>query len=405
MITKIKMKKNYILYLMLLFPFLEMPRFGIIPSINSFFYVLKIVSAIIVLILCFLKKDISKTGVFLCFFGLAFIVSTYINNGNVLGAISQGLALIIPYLLIQYAIKRFPIKYVFRPIIVTFFAYALITSIQLINTPFEIWHGQGLRVGSSILYDDFGSILALGDAKRLIFMLLPVICFESLIVCKKHTISFWFIILLMITWFDIVYTWSVSAIFVLTIYTILLAGRYSMFLKKIIYKINIWYIYSFAILLNITLVFCNILDYMGGFLNLFGKAITLSGRTFVWDKALDYIYKSPIWGYGLNDQLTMERFWGLVHMHNHFLDLLYKGGMVYFFLYFLILIKVGKNLDKLTDCNEKYIMLISVFALLILGLTDSITHNILFLIYALVDSMKKIVESNEAKNYYIGGSK
>ena len=69
-----------------------------------------------------------------------------------------------------------------------------------------------------------------------------------------------------------------------------------------------------------------------------GKNTTLTSRTYIWETLFENIINSPMWGYGIADSTNLftieSRFGGMITLsaHNQFLQTLYEGGMVSFFL-------------------------------------------------------------------------
>lgn len=86
----------------------------------------------------------------------------------------------------------------------------------------------------------------------------------------------------------------------------------------------------------------------GSFLNMFGKDLTFSVRTYIWQRALELIPLKPVLGYGVPN-MYVPAFGGVDHpAHNEILNVLYRGGIVSFaflFIAFILVVKgsIGKS--------------------------------------------------------------
>lgn len=84
------------------------------------------------------------------------------------------------------------------------------------------------------------------------------------------------------------------------------------------------------------------------------KTATLSGRVYLWEKALKVIKKSIIFGYGAeygkSMALRLKTPASVSTTQNGFLDILYTGGMV-LFVVFLIIIIISAILIKRHSCD------------------------------------------------------
>lgn len=117
--TKLSINKyNFIIYLLLLLPFLEPSGFGNY-SINQLFYILKFFSAIIVLIIT-LKKykfNLSKIMYLLVLFEGIKLISTLINHANFIDALGDSAAVIVTCLIIENMLMRYGVSKTLKPIV------------------------------------------------------------------------------------------------------------------------------------------------------------------------------------------------------------------------------------------------------------------------------------------------
>lgn len=82
----------------------------------------------------------------------------------------------------------------------------------------------------------------------------------------------------------------------------------------------------------------------------FGKNGSFTGRDVIWQRAIEYISESPVFGYGMEDVLYKTMKLVFPHCHNILLEILYDGGIIGFGLYvFFIICFIPKNKKSLTN--------------------------------------------------------
>lgn len=114
-------------------------------------------------------------------------------------------------------------------------------------------------------------------------------------------------------------------------------------------------------------------------LELLGKDVTLTGRTYLWQLALEYLSNNYLFGYGFdtfwtsvidyNKLTSFEIFWDAPHAHNGYLDLLLDVGLVGLLIYLscnINLIKEGMKSIKFASHNDKALLSFSVLTLIYL---------------------------------------
>ncbi|GHU70471.1 hypothetical protein FACS1894184_15960 [Clostridia bacterium] len=83
-----------------------------------------------------------------------------------------------------------------------------------------------------------------------------------------------------------------------------------------------------------------------------GKNLTLSSRTYLWQKAIQYIKQSPIYGYGIEDTQVIYTKFTLYHLHNTWLEYFYLGGVVTLLFVSILVLMATINVD--TGTNDVY---------------------------------------------------
>lgn len=157
-----------------------------------------------------------------------------------------------------------------------------------------------------------------------------------------------------------------------------------------------------VLLLLFSCMFCVFLstDFFQGIFSIFGKDVTLSGRTYIWSATVPSIIASPWIGHGVLTSLEFvelhgfpiwELAWG--HCHNAILELLFQDGLAGFLLFGLFcgsssIWRRGEN--RIKERNLHYgkpllrnVLYAGFFAYCILSITDSyLSLTPLFLVLA-----------------------
>ena len=398
-----KIKKNYVLYLFCLLPFLEMPRFGYIPGINRLFLLWKLAVAVIVSIEVLTRRKLSRLDWLLIIYSTIIVISTYINDGEVIATISDGLAILVPVLLIEHNTPKCTVTQLIAPFIILFTLYATITAVQLIRVPFHIFFIHGLRDDYTHLYiDSYGPVFALGEAKRFVFILLPLVVYTFIYgetakgdIIKKVIVGY----VCAVSLFCLIYSWSVSAMlamFCVMIYYLLYGRK---IITKMFKAVNAKFAFVVFLIINYLLVRTNFLDATIGFVALFGKATTLSGRTYVWARALEYIKERPLIGWGVNDAETASCFWNLVHMHNLLVNCAYIGGVLLLACIVYILYMLQKRLSEQREPTRlTYVFNAAYIGFLILSLTDTPDNNMLYVLFMFIYVSNDFLKNNRKGN-------
>jgi len=112
----------------------------------------------------------------------------------------------------------------------------------------------------------------------------------------------------------------------------------SLLWKKNIQNEKVWFFASIVVSYGIIKFFIqHYFSYL--IVTLLGKDMSLSFRDIVWENALQYIPQKLIFGYGVeNSAYTISKITGM-HMHNMYLDILYKCGIIGALVFYLMLKK------------------------------------------------------------------
>ena len=97
---------------------------------------------------------------------------------------------------------------------------------------------------------------------------------------------------------------------------------------------------AFILFLNFFLIFIRKLQFMQNIFQMLGKNINLSGRDVIWNYALSLISQSPVFGYGVIDNMyyVVLPNW-ICEAHNMLLSCMLQGGVILLVLYFFMIIQ------------------------------------------------------------------
>ncbi len=392
---KHKIKINNLIYILLLFPFIEPLLFKeeMFYAIDNIYKVYKIISFLIIFVL-FIKKVIKEgfkiknnSIVYLIvLLETLLLITTIINKGSISSYIGPAISVVSLSLLTYIFFGKLKddfikINYMYLGILM------ILNLLSIILFP----NGINRTIGGSAIY-------FLGIDNRFIFFYIPLIYFAmsySFIKYKKLNISS--IIIILICLFTTMYFWSVGAFMGLLIIAIsfVLCERF-----KCVRKIKLSTLAIFIIVLNILIVHFHIQDYFSDFIiNVLKKDITFSGRTRVWDSAL-YLFKtSPIIGIGVHPTSFFAQYYnGVGHAHNVFLNYLVNCGAIGLGIYFSILFSLSKSVKQISDEQIRVLSSIVAFTILFLSIGDTLDSGIFYLVFCAMYYYKEIYNEKENRN-------
>ena len=106
------------------------------------------------------------------------------------------------------------------------------------------------------------------------------------------------------------------------------------------------------------------------------KSITLSGRDVIWATVLNAVRKHPMFGYGVTSPATRIAMYSMFqHAHNNLLEILYEGGTCWLAFFLSILFILCERLKMALQYKSTRVLCIAMFGLLIMSLTEPLTHQ------------------------------
>ena len=83
----------------------------------------------------------------------------------------------------------------------------------------------------------------------------------------------------------------------------------------------------------------------------------VSGRGDIYERTIQLICASPIWGYGI----TGGSYHGVISTHNLFLEILVEGGLIYLIVWVYVLVAFFCKLYKKCKINREYLLIFTIF--------------------------------------------
>ncbi|MED4006498.1 O-antigen ligase family protein [Priestia aryabhattai] len=133
-------------------------------------------------------------------------------------------------------------------------------------------------------------------------------------------------------------------------------------------------------------------------INVLHKDMTFTGRTYIWDLVLNLIKQSWLIGYGRGNQIISHHFANLNETHNGLLEIMMYSGILGVLFFLIILLVVGHKLNSNKDHILSKILSFSIFAYLIIGLTESVFYKKEFWILLVISyGIRHIIRSFDLK--------
>lgn len=140
--------------------------------------------------------------------------------------------------------------------------------------------------------------------------------------------------------------------------------------KNILYKPVLWFWGGIA--LNIAIVIFRIQEAFVWLIeDVLNKNINLSGRTVIWDAALLYIIRNPIWGYGQSSVFSFAFASSEIPAHNQFLDIAIVCGIPGMILFGIVLFAVFRKLGKYRESFVSRLVACTLLGYIVMSIAES----------------------------------
>ncbi|WHX60510.1 O-antigen ligase family protein [Peribacillus frigoritolerans] len=116
-------------------------------------------------------------------------------------------------------------------------------------------------------------------------------------------------------------------------------------------------------------------NFITGYLN---KDVTMSGRTFLWDIALDNIKQNWLIGYGRGNSIINNSNSHLSEVHNGILEILLSTGFIGLIIFILIFVLINRKMNNYKSHVFVKLLSFSIFLYMIMGLSESVFNQFQF---------------------------
>lgn len=264
-----------------------------------------------------LKYGISKLFILICLFWSIFILSTFINKGGDITSAAK------PFITTFILCSTFDMNKNTRHIFLQTFSFYLEVLI-FINFLTIVIFPKGLY----LIIGNENPHFFLGHRNNSIEYIIPAICSKMLLNFmnnKKNTFSSFLLFIIAIL--TVILTWSANAILVVAFLVFSLMLPTEKIMPKILNAFNFFVIYLSSCILIIIYRLQEKFEWL--IVGILHKSLDFTYRTYIWDKALKWIKKSPFIGYGYeNEILKRSKISHPNSCHNYMLDFFYMGGIV-----------------------------------------------------------------------------
>lgn len=381
-------KREIIFYVFSLMVFFEPQIFkenaiDIAGKIDMIYKILKISCAVVISWLYIKDKKISKLVLLTIILQSITFISTIMNHGSITRFIGPAITTIVMAMICEILIKKKELVKVLKKINLYFRICFILNLISIVLIDFTS-------------FKDICNVYFLGIDNRFIFTFLPWILFEGITsyleygkLTKRYYLSFLAVEIVLC------YRYSLSAMISLLLFLLPIFNKICF--AKFKYTTFIGMIVS-----NVSLTVFNIAEYLGKVLAFMNRDITLSGRTFLWQGVMEEFKSSPFLGKGMKSMTEDEMFFyhstspyflescKVIHPHNSFMAVVYRGGILSLIAYLAIFYKSLKNLKK----NKNHILANLLFSALLIVIVTSLFDTMdfagLYFIFALCCFLDKI---------------
>lgn len=108
------------------------------------------------------------------------------------------------------------------------------------------------------------------------------------------------------------------------------------------------------------------------------KQVTLSGRTYIWDKFYRLFFAHPILGYGAGEHIYI--FSSFMGTHNQYFEFLHQGGVIALAIYILFNLAVGKKLVQYRKSRSCYLFLVILAGLYTIFISEALSTPIIYML-------------------------
>ena len=164
--------------------------------------------------------------------------------------------------------------------------------------------------------------------------------------------------------------------------------------------LNLKIYYAIALLFFVLVVLLRVQDHLSFLIqDILNRDLTFTGRTYIWDYAIESISNNKIFGIGIYDFALRLSRTGVYHAHCTLLNITFEAGILGLISYFSIWILSVVKSEKYK--SNKYIYLTSyfIFIFLIITLVEFYVKDIMFItLIGMIYNLSKLIKRGELYN-------
>lgn len=349
---------------------------------NTLFAIIKIFCTIILL----LKKNlkINTNDIVVLLFIAIYSIANIYNGLGIVAVIERYLSwIVITFLIEVYMKKDYKVFIGYTSTILS--CLVIINFISILMNPVNY-------------YNNLTRVHFLGFDNDNVPVLLLAVYFNifNIMLNKKGKLAYLSIITAIIS---SILVWSANGII-----GILMVMLYLLIIRKIWKKgskvLNLKIYYSIALLFFVLVVLLRVQDHLSFLIqDILNRDLTFTGRTYIWDYAIESISNNKIFGIGIYDFALRLSRTGVYHAHCTLLNITFEAGILGLISYFSIWILSVVKSEKYK--SNKYIYLTSyfIFIFLIITLVEFYVKDIMFItLIGMIYNLSKLIKRGELYN-------
>lgn len=365
---------------------IQIPCLGqYIPNISLIYTILNACSFVILIIM--LKKiKINGFFKFILIYYLVLVISTINSSGSTFGIIREMICNL-TIIIVLNTLSKEQFKENINNLVITLEILTLINLLIIFIFPDGLYN-----IGYARKYFLFDHV------NISIRYLLPGCCFElirSYLKCNKidNRCKLYFLLVILTLLFTTPATGIIGfATFILAFILI----KKNILIKKIITPFNSILGTS---LISYLIIVVNIQVYFANFIqNVLHKDITFTGRTLIWQRALNAIINNPLIGYGRLSLETRVNILKASSAHNQFLVIIFEGGIILLLINFIIMFCISKKIKKCKNTLISPVLISAIFAYCIMWITEPFSYTgttLMFIIWLLAYRSSELFIQNQ----------
>lgn len=351
---------NKWIIMLCILPFIKPVMFTYIPLFDRLFDIMRIISAMIIVISYLKNSRISKLVVlFFLYFSVIFI-STFIHKGQIFIAFINLVTVVCLCMLIEIGIRNDSF------IMIQSLCY-LLSTFCYINFVLMIIEPDGIC--RYVLSTAWNMHFVAGKNQMGLFLVGSIIISLLYSYMRYQKIKFFSVLLIIINFSSLVIsktgTGKVGIALALVLIFISKTNRFKQIINYRTLFISAVITFFLIVIIRVQSIFSVIIE------QILHKSITFTGRTDLWDLAIELIKESPLLGYGFQNGEFLHINNGVYSAHNEFLQKACEGGFISVFIFIMILIACGSTLVKYKEHIVSKIISIGIFSCLIMMMTES----------------------------------